>query len=249
MTQSFRDTSNPGKYLAALFNNGVPRANYLCNFSEKNRYLYVETPKVACTTIKRVLQDAEIGVKGATKEANVHDRIASPIKRPADNIVAFDRLINDSSTTIFCFVRNPYTRILSCYLDKIVNNTWERQRLSPQLGLSSDAPPTFLEFLAAVEKQTESERDIHWSSQTYLLRPNRLKYSFIGRFEFFRAQFERVCRHLGILEFSDLSETAHATGANEKMLSYFGEREIEKIQMIYGADFSNFGYGWAPNIV
>lgn len=237
------------KILAKVFNHKPQLPNYLCNWSEKHKFVYVETPKVACTTIKRVLQRAEANGDSTKVPANVHERVNSPLKRVSDDPEAFESLFYRKDTFIFCFVRNPFTRALSCYLDKMVVNEWERNRLAPTLNLSTDTAPSFKDFLVAISKQSDEERDIHWSTQTFLLRPNRLEYSFIGRFETFHSQFEAVCKYLDISEFADLRQTAHATNADEKRNKYFGPEEIQLIQEIYLDDFRNFGYGFLPAVL
>jgi len=237
----------PEAYLEHLFGNGADQPNYLLHWSTERRYIFVETPKVACSAIKRVLQtDARAGV---APTGDVHDRDASPLPRAMDDIAAFRALCEDPATFRFCFVRNPYSRILSCYLDKFVANEWERDRLAPKLGLSPDAPPSFRDFLRAVEGQPEHARDIHWASQVFLLRPNRFRYSFVGRFELFDAQFAKVCRHLGLSYAPSSVDKAHATSAGDMLRDYFGAEEVDLLKAIYADDFRFFGYGWSPALV
>lgn len=225
--------------------------DYLCHWSKTKRFIYVETPKVACTTIKRVLQQAETG-GGCVyeKPGDVHNRQRSPLLSPKVDMLAFASAMHDKEYFRFCFVRNPFTRALSCYLDKMVKNQFERKRLAPKLGLSPGNPPSFTYFLHAVAEQKEEEFDIHWAPQTYLLRPNRVRYSFIGRFELFREQFRLVCKKLGITEYADdMPNTWHATNANEKVKDFLGKQEIELIHRTYEYDFRNFGYGWSPDVI
>jgi hypothetical protein len=100
-----------------------------------------------------------------------------------------------------------------------------------------------------VSDQPEAERDPHWASQTHLLNPNGIRYAYIGRFEHFRAEFTRVCRHLGIeAKARDMPRTWHATGANRKVRTHIGETEAAMIRTIYEADFRNFGYGWGTGL-
>lgn len=234
-----------------IFNQPVSLTNYLCNWSKSYKYIYMETPKVACTTIKRIIQQAEVeGILSYENVEVVHDRDRSPMLSPKDDIDSFVRALVDNEYFIFCFVRNPFTRSLSCYLDKMVNTEFERRRLAPRLDLNPDTPPSFISFLEAVAEQSDEECDIHWASQTFLLRPNRIRYSFIGRFELFRQQFGMVCDRLKISEYAnDLSDTWHATNAYQKVRRYMGKKEVELIQKIYERDFRNFGYGWSPEII
>lgn len=246
------DSGDPFQPIREMFDQPLPITNYLCHWSMKNRFVYVETPKAACTTIKRVLQQAEVG-GGMTyeKPGDVHLRERSPLLTPCEDMAGFSQAMRDQNYFRFCFVRNPFSRILSCYLDKMVITEFERRRLAPKLGFDPDAaPPPFGDFLRAVREQTAEERDIHWSTQVYLLRPDRIRYSFIGRFEMFREQFRSVCESLGIARFGDdLRNTAHATNAGKQLRTFFGRREIELVQTIYEQDFSSFGYGWSPEVL
>jgi hypothetical protein len=234
-----------------LFEQPDTLTNDICHWSRANSYVYVETPKVACTTIKQVLQVAELGTeRAAERPADVHDRRSSPLLTPDIDQDAFLRALQDPDVFRFAFVRNPYARALSCWLDKMVHNTFERARLAPMLGLDPDSVPAFADFLAAVSEQAIGARDIHWETQAYLLRPDRIRYSFIGRFEFFRAQFRAVCARLGIEAHADeLPDTWHATNASSKVRDHVGPREADLIQKIYEDDFRNFGYGWDPAVI
>jgi hypothetical protein len=237
------------KILNGLFGKPLNLVDYLVHWSPVRRYIFVENPKVACTSIKKVLQrDA---LHGEEPQTEVHDRRASPVPRVLDNPGAFLEAVQDPEIFRFCFVRNPFSRSLSCYLDKMVQSDWERNRLAPMLGLDPATVPSFEQFLEAVKNQPEIERDIHWATQTYLLRPNRFRYSFIGRFEMFANQFQLVCQRLGI----DCEAAAlglgrrHSTGAAELLDKYVTPAARQAILEIYDADFRNFGYGIDISVV
>jgi SAM-dependent methyltransferase len=240
----------PEEAIQEIFQQPLAAINYLCHWSKKNHFIYVETPKVACTTIKHVLQQAEVQKTIKFDDpSDVHCRSKSALLKPTDDPEGFLNALGDDRYFLFCFVRNPFTRILSCYLDKLVMNEWERQRLAPQLGLDPALAPSLLDFLRTIEKQTEPSRDAHWGTQTYLLQPNSVKYSFIGRFEFFTEQFSEVCAHMDINQYVDLSNRAHATNAKQKVRDYIGSEEAVLIREIYETDFLNFGYGWSLDVV
>src|ERR1700722_16343751 len=103
------------------------------HYSSRYRYLYVDTPKVACSTIKYTLQCAELGQQATTRTnpiparygyssslLDIHDRRKSPLRWPGDayELQEFVR----TSRFAFCFVRNPFSRTLSAYLDKIAGD-------------------------------------------------------------------------------------------------------------------------------
>ena len=93
------------------------KANYLINISKTYKYVYLETPKVACSTIKRTFQKAEVTALGGEVAKNIHDKNLSPLLSPLDIQNGLDSMFEGDEFFRFSFVRNPYSRILSAYLD------------------------------------------------------------------------------------------------------------------------------------
>ena len=214
------------------------RAAYLVHFSVKHRFLYVETPKVACSTIKRMLQRI-VGIA----PQDVHDRSQSPLCSPLTDAAGFLEA-QASDYLRFSFVRNPFTRILSCYLDKFVTNSFERARLLPELGLKSDADLSFTDFLEAVQSQTYYDMDIHWLPQSVILE-GLVKPAFIGRFENIRADMASVLAAIGSHEEAQPFRP-HATDAGAKVAEYLTPEALRLILEIYEQDFIQFSYSPDP---
>ncbi|RLA40734.1 MAG: hypothetical protein DRR06_17035, partial [Gammaproteobacteria bacterium] len=80
---------NRKKCLSDFFPAKSNYVNYLINWSQQLKIIYVETPKVGCTTIKQILQYAEYGFdisKVPTEDHDhLHDRARSPLKSPGYN--------------------------------------------------------------------------------------------------------------------------------------------------------------------
>jgi hypothetical protein len=233
--------------LGAFFGYNPHTADYLVNISQRHRYLYVENAKVACTTIKRSLQLAELDGDLELLPENVHDRSLSPLIAPSGNMALFRSVLAEDFFR-FTFVRNPYTRALSCYLEKFAENEYERARLSPQLGLDLSVIPSFEEFLIAVREQPAGSRDIHWEGQAFLLRPNAMKYTFIGRFEQFGSHWKKVFEYLG-LPAAGQAQMRHSTDASSRLSAHYGWRERALVREIYMEDFLAFGYGFGLDLI
>jgi hypothetical protein len=107
--------------------------DYLYHISKRKKYLYVETPKVASTTIKRSLHRAEVGCSKI--KDNPHDNILWPLRSPFHSEALFLKALQGKNFRRFCFVRNPFTRILSCYVDKFRKNY--HPAMERQLGLQN----------------------------------------------------------------------------------------------------------------
>lgn len=231
---------------AKKYNTRAALLNYLIHIDDKRRIAYLETPKVACTSIKKYMQDRYHGEVVVLENHNkVHDRSLSPLKAPRDlSNKELGRLF-EGNYRRFSFVRNPFTRVLSAYLDKIVENNWERERHLPKLGFTKGAQVSFLEFLEAVVKVPDRERDIHYASQASLLLAGQVEMDFIGAFERFDADFAAMKGEL----YSDKVEDNyagfgrhHATNASDKVKLFYGEKEITLVQQIFTVDFEIYGY-------
>ncbi|MDP2520897.1 sulfotransferase family protein [Shimia thalassica] len=223
------------------------RVNYLTHIDVERRLAYIETPKVACTSIKKFLMDQCVEGGFFLQNKNlVHDRSVSPLgqlsKMAGDDAMA----VWGNGYRRFSFVRNPFSRLLSGYLDKLVNNEFERKRHLPMMGFKPGSTPTLLEFLERLHAKPDVERDIHFATQSSLLMVEVVKYDFIGRFEGFKRDFLKVQQDFFDIESSHQSYESfgkhHASNANSKIEHYFGEREAELVREIYQRDFTLFGY-------
>jgi len=143
--------------------------HYAVHVSLMHKYIFVENPKVACSTIKKTLQGLELNDSEYSRDESqgLHMRDFSPLlslRQLSDFEVYFER----DDFVVFCFVRNPYARLLSGYLDKIQG---PRHSLEFKAGvlktlgydeIDLDQHVTFEEFISVIEKQTPFEMDYHW---------------------------------------------------------------------------------------
>jgi hypothetical protein len=224
--------------------------DYVVNVSERFSYFYLANLKVASSTILRTLQLAEVDGDEDRVPESPHDRENSPIPSYTRAKTALEQVLASESFFKFTYVRNPYTRVLSAYLDKIKNQPEERYRLLPTLGLPAESEPTFLEFLRAIQAQRDSWRDIHWATQSRLTQINNINYNFVGRFESFSTSFPRILNLLGIDEqfIARTRAPSNITGASDRLREYVGSKEREVIIATYESDFLNFRYSLDPRV-
>lgn len=227
----------------------VDMTNYLYHISKRYKILYVENPKVACSTIKYMLQWAELGDDCELKTrhiSSIHNRSLSPLLSPKDDPVVFQEAVWGGYFK-FCFVRNPYVRTLSCFLDKIGDTdvvNQERARMRKKLGLSLHGPVLFYDFLLAILKAQQSLNaggDPHWLPQSMLLSIDAIEYSFIGRHENLANDLRKLDVKLGG-KFV-VNKSSHATGAGKLLGQYYSKKEIELVGYLFNDDFKNFSYG------
>jgi len=226
-----------------LFGFRINQVNYLINISETYKYIYFETPKVGCSTIKRTLHKLEVDNVSDIPE-DVHDKNSSPLLSPLELEKNFTEYLNDDYFK-FTFVRNPYTRILSCYLDKIVGRS--KIVFLPKIGFDPNAELSFKEFLLAVKKQSYAEMDSHWTPQSVLLAADSISLDFIGRQENFDNDLQKALAIINKTKSNTIeNEALHAVGANKKLQEYITDDIANLIQEIYTDDFLLYGYSTDP---
>jgi len=219
--------------------------DYNIHISLKNRLLYVETPKVACSTIKLTLAKLELEEEEYFRE-DIHDRYLSPLIRPSQ-VGDFGRFLERPNLVKFCFVRNPYERLLSSYLNKVGGRD---EAIYPsllcQLGLDQtdfSRAISFSEFVTCIEQMPLSMMNAHWRPQYYQTFQESLKYDLVGRLE----NFEDDMRILEKMISRDLSPymsswTLHQTNSKDRFAEYYDDRLLERVYELYRIDFDAFGY-------
>lgn len=234
---------------ATYFDYSRGKVNYLTHVSRRHQAVFVEVPKAGCTVVKRVMQYSEHGGEPHEKPASVHDRATSPLGAPIRDGFDLDELFGaDSPYLRFAFVRNPYSRALSCYLEKIVGEQWLRDLRLPRLGFRPDENVSFVDFLRRVAEQELRDMDIHWAPQHHLLSLDKVDYGFLGRFESFREDLLAVVGRLGMTAPEGLLTTvsSHTTNARDKIRQYFDDESLSLVRRVYGGDFERLGYGLDP---
>jgi len=219
-----------------------------CHISLRYRYIYYATTKVACTTTLLALQRAELQDSSILPMdlGDVHERNLSPLLKPTQ-VGPLSKLIESPNYFKFCFVRNPFTRALSCYLEKIAGDPQVHKRhILRQLGRPVDdlsQTVTFEEFLDAVAAQQTQEMNEHWCLQSFHLCWRRIPFDLIGRFESFCNDFDEALSNIGINSNKYFDRQKYnTTGSDVLLKNYYDHRLVSLVRRIYHEDFQNFGY-------
>ena len=221
---------------------------YHVNISLKNSYVYFEVPKAACSTIKTTLQEIDAKSFGShipeKKTEVIHNKNDSPLLSPKDiGFEKFKELLIDKNIFKFSFVRNPFDKVLSAYLNKIKNYAGkEKKEITDILGIDIHEEIGFDQFIYAIEKTTPYNMNPHWRPQTNQLFYDLVKYDFIGRLENFDKDFQMVLNKINP-EFEFKSNNySDKTDAKEKLQQFYTQKTIEIVKKIYKQDFENFNY-------
>jgi tetratricopeptide (TPR) repeat protein len=220
---------------------------YSVNISLRYKYFYVATPKCGCSTMKLALLRLELGDPSLDRGEfeDIHNRNFSPLLSPRQ-VVSFRQMASDPAIFKFCFVRHPYTRLLSCYLDKIERNRPQKAQILRQLGLPEhdlSAKLSFKQFAVAVAEQPVSSMDGHWRVQYFHTMQRSIDYDLIGRFEHFDEDARRAGARISPdFESCLRAERRHATAASVSAEQYLTPEIKEIIYRKYRIDFEHFHY-------
>lgn len=163
--------------------------------------VYVEVPKVACSSIKTALADL-LGVELESVGGDPHQAHFPAPASPQLGSMLYPGLFS------FTFVRNPWDRLVSCYRDKIRGEvpdftSFDRARGVAYCLARFDAfrpGMSFREFVNAVVDIRDDEADEHFRSQhTFVTNlTGEVAVDFVGRFETLERDFQRVCQMRGL---------------------------------------------------
>jgi hypothetical protein len=196
------------------------------------RVLYACIPKAACTSIMtwlvrsagfapELLQQFERAEScglcpGALGYPDIHSHLDTNYSLRPLSAPQIDRLLTDPSYFKFTVVRNPLTRLVSGYLDKVVKARSPARRIirasqfrKGQLGWSAvrrwmggqafldpERSLSFREFVEHLLRERPDQIDIHFRPQSRLLRGITL--DFTGHLERIEQDFAVIQRRLGI---------------------------------------------------
>ncbi len=226
---------------------------YAVNISDRHRYVYMDNPKTGCSSLKSALVQLELKDSQTHMDHYdwrvFHDRSVSPLTR-LDNLQHPTSLsaLRSEGYRFITMVRNPYTRLLSCYRDKILGNSFQKREILQVLG-KADQPietmVTFAEFIGSISGQQDIEMNPHWRTQTSRILRGIVEYDFIGRFETYARDFIESFRVLGIAE-EDIPEQRHLnrtkTDASEHCRDFYTPELQEAVYQRFRPDFEIFGY-------
>lgn len=241
--------------------------------TESQSLMYRVVPKAACSTIGQILYASD---HGAFYDGDIHDATSGLIKWPSKWDIAPDpeapgiitANLTEHRSYTFSAVRNPFTRVLSCFFDKICTIQRDgrayggplremlRQNYGAQTYGEFDQIASFRRFLLFARDTlafgNPQAPDIHWLPQTHHLR------SLIragGRYD---AVFQIEDFAQGMASVMAQVETPHpvapdtvprfnpATPRHHPVSDFFDDLAIHLTYQMYRWDFECLGYPVDP---
>jgi hypothetical protein len=224
--------------------------------SDRHKFVYFVVQKAACTSIKTALLplfDPEPDADGETQQpfpsrSDVHKFFdnSGHQKNRKQLIRELDGRYRDYFK--FAFVRNPWDRLVSCYLDKLTEG---RAGLNSPPKLAARVYPgmPFAEFVEVVHTTPDNEANIHFKSQCSVIcgreesRP--ILADFVGRFENLAADFGAVVERI---EEGRARQLPHLMRAKNRRSRSYGEFYDDRLKDLvyerYKDDIEKFSYSF-----
>lgn len=194
------------------------------------KFFYDRIPKAANSTIVGMLAKNIYGSEFSSEQEVKQLFNTTPVDLDARQVSRFKDFYK------FTFVRDPYVRVLSAYLDKITGG----KKLKKYNLRSFGDFVSYLEYGGLYE-------DAHWAPQVSLFLIPPQMFDFIGKVENLEQDIKSVCTR--IFENPQYprklrlnSYNVHATDAAYKLQKYYVASLRTRIESLYKEDFKTFQY-------
>lgn len=233
----------------------IRRLRYSTFVSIPKRYMYFEVPKAACTKMKELLSTLENGppvellvgnLLETRRDMFIHDRKNVPLPSLVDLDEKTQKEVLESPNILrMTFVRNPYTRLLSAWKNKVM--VCEPGYEQVYIDVKGSLPPlskkslvTFDQFVEYISTRCDLRTcNPHWRRQCDHLFLSALNFSFIGKIENMAEGLRHFEQHLGLGH----ALTAHARNSSPGFDGEGYDKTLaDKVHLLYQSDFDTLGY-------
>lgn len=208
--------------------------------------VYVEIPKVACTSLKAAIAQL-LGIDIGAFNGDPHQVEFPSIECNANASTLFPGYFS------FAFVRNPWDRIVSCYRDKIAGevNGFTYSTIRPGIAdclarFEAFIPGMdFSDFVDAVASIPDSEADVHFRSQYAFIinKEEAIAVDYLGRYETLSKDLDVVRQRTGL---PDLTlQRLQAARTQVPYSEYYTDRTRKIVAQRYARDIEMFEYRFA----
>lgn len=218
--------------------------------SNAKRYCYFRIPKCANSSVVTSLvhYDPTLSLKDGDTSAHLAKSCFG--KLVAARAISVERFAE--KYFCFTFVRNPYTRLLSAYLDKIAgrNDPAKYRFVGVATGHDEADQVSFPEFISYLENGGLFSNP-HWAPQTSLIPIKLERVAFVGYVEALDEGLQRVIDTIfgpGTYQVTHSRETRRQGAANQ-LSRFFSDELYTRVHALYASDFEAFGYSSDPECI
>jgi len=243
--------------------------DWLIGISPEHKFVHFDNPKVASGTLKKTIAKT-IDPAFDPLETNIHSKEGMPLVCPNYlNDADLEYFLTSAEIFRWVFVRHPTTRVLSAFLNKLVDELpaqiqnasikvidgktksqrvkalgyiETRKAILKILGRDPDgwgSDITFEDFIDCLERVDLSKTNPHWRPQTMLIPFDILDIE-VFRFENLDEDLAHVLARIGGQKIH--IERRYATEASSKVRQYVTPGLEERIYALYKNDYEVLGY-------
>jgi hypothetical protein len=232
---------------------GWRSVNMHTHISLVNGYAYVEVPKAGCGTMKATLGGMEAarmnpGMVQRVQEAP-HNRLnatpfVKPFQLPPDLL---EEVLAGPGYRRFTVVREPASRLLSGYIEKIGQGLKQSQPIVEALRASTgrDVAPTDItldQFLDVIGAQESRDQDPHWRRQADHVGLGIVAYDAVIHLEDLNDSWGRIAELTSTPDLQEEFFCKNSTGARTRMQDYYTPALLARVTEVYARDYAELGY-------
>lgn len=178
--------------------------------NKAHKFIYCGIEKAGSTFWRRLLQHVQLGT--VQTPYRIRPELANSYYVDLSKSTLLEVLGLLKSFTKFIFVRNPYTRLLSGFIDKLYSPNpyyWNKigipaTRLAREITHTCGHDVSFKEFVEYIihsNNNPQSKRDVHFIPAHQLCLPCYIQYDFIGKIESFEKDAWFVLGKLNLTQY------------------------------------------------
>lgn len=140
-------------------------------------------------------------------------------------------------------VRSPFSRLYSCWLDK-VNTVRPRRNMLPAFGGRFQPGESSFEcFVDWISSTSDKDSGSHWMSQDFILREQRFEPDIILRFESLQEDWQMLAELIGLNPSLERVNCMREDIAEHNFhVDAYTDSLRNKVAQRYRTDFERFGY-------
>lgn len=213
------------------FNMLIPTVEYLVSNEKECAYLVIS--KVACSAIKATFFSKEFA-----DDYSVHRLISKDDGKRMRHLFEKER-----DYFRFTFVRNPFDRLVSCYVSKYHTDItkYKKKRTDFKYYLSGylTKDEGFESFVEKIVKIPPYLMDRHFIPQSLLIyrKDGSSRVNYVGKFETLKQDFSTIQEKFGLYDLK-----VYNTSEKNDWRDYYNAHTAKLVYQLYKEDIENFGY-------
>lgn len=217
----------------------IPQVDQRIAVDQARRFIYFRIPKAANSTVIRLLTSNDNQQYSSRAGKRSFSRPSKLLSTQVETL--------EQDFFLFTITRDPYSRILSAYLDKIVKGKRKR-KANRALKKSAAAELSFEEFCRYLD-QGGFRDDAHWYPQDWFIPCGTALMGHVGKMESLTDELDAITARIDpSRNLADTgSQRKHRTDANQKLKTYYTRDTARIIARVYQRDFERFDYPRQPD--